>query len=158
MARIFIAINLPQDIKEKLVSYNNPELPAKWTKKDNLHITIDFLGYTRDDKIPEIIEETRERFKNTPCFSIKLNKICFGPPNCKIPRMVWATGKADKLFNNLHITLARIKKWEFQRLEEQIDIEQEINLEFQVNSIDIMESKLKRGGPGYILLQKIQLQ
>ena len=40
--RIFIAINLPQDIKKELAGYHKKwlELPAKWTALDNLHITL----------------------------------------------------------------------------------------------------------------------
>jgi len=39
--RIFIAINLPKEIKEKLLNYQNywPEVPAKWTKPENLDIS-----------------------------------------------------------------------------------------------------------------------
>ncbi|MDD5606256.1 MAG: 2'-5' RNA ligase family protein [Candidatus Pacebacteria bacterium] len=158
MARVFIAINLPQEIKEKLVSYYNFELPAKWTKKENLHITVDFWGYIRDDKIPEIIEKTKEKAKNISPFLIKLNKICFAPPGYSIPKMVWVTGKADKLIKDVHITLARIKKWELQRQENIIEIEKNINLEFIAESLDVMESKLKKGEPEYILLQKNKFQ
>ncbi len=158
MARIFTAINIPKEIREKLASYYNESLPAKWVKPINLHITVDFLGFVRDDKIPEIITETQEKAKNISSFEVKLNKICFAPPGYSVPKMVWAVGETPKEFlklsRNLHVTLARIKKWEFQRYGYEIDIEKDINLKFSVNSLDVMESKLKRGGPEYILLQK----
>jgi len=42
--RIFIAINLPANLKKELSMAQNrwPELPARWTKPENLHITLLF--------------------------------------------------------------------------------------------------------------------
>ncbi len=159
MARIFTAINIPQDIRKKLASYHNEELPARWTKPENLHVTVDFIGFVRDDKIPELIEETKKKAENVSPFFIKLEKICFAPLNVSPPRMVWATGETPKEFlklsnNTLHVTLAKIKKWQFKRFGFDQEIEKDIKLEFMAESLDLMESKLKKGGPGYILLQK----
>jgi len=43
--RIFIAINLPKQIKKQLAQFqeNWPDLPARWLKKETLHITLGFL-------------------------------------------------------------------------------------------------------------------
>ena len=43
--RIFIAINLPNDIKKYLVGFEKKwlDLPAKWVNPENLHITLLFL-------------------------------------------------------------------------------------------------------------------
>lgn len=160
MPRIFTAINIPKDIQEKLTSYYNENLPARWVKPSNLHITVDFLSYVRDDKIIKTIEEIEEKTKDISSFSVTLNKICFAPLDSSIPKMIWAIGDSPKEFlkisnNALHITLARIKKWEFQRYNYNIDIEQDINLKFMASSLDVMESKLKKGHPEYILLKKI---
>ena len=56
--RIFIAINLPEDIKKKLTDYQAKwlELPCRWTKKENLHITLMFLGYLSDEELLEILK------------------------------------------------------------------------------------------------------
>ena len=106
--RIFTAINLPEDIKKKLADYQLkwPELPARWTKKDNLHITLEFWGYLTDEELLEVIDKTKETASKQEPYFITLNKIVYGPPN-KPPRMVWAVG--DK---SSHITLARLKQWE----------------------------------------------
>lgn len=62
--RVFIAINLPEDIKQKLSEYEIkwPELPCRWTKKENLHITLAFLGYTTDEELVEVCKITKEVF------------------------------------------------------------------------------------------------
>jgi 2'-5' RNA ligase len=58
-----------------------------------------------------------------------------------------------------HITLGRIKTWEFRSIdpEERPQIEQDTYLAFDVSSIEVMESELKRGGPEYIILESVEL-
>lgn len=188
--RVFIAINLPEEIKKELFSYSEkwPELPAKWTAKDNLHITLEFLGDLTDVEIARVCKITGEVATKHKSFSLNLNKILYGPPKKSPPRMVWAEGERSNELGELrqdlqeclfeeaaslapdvrrpsgrrtsrdfsaHITLARIKEWEFKRidLEERPDVNQEIDLFFAVESIEVMESQLKRGGPVYTVLE-----
>ena len=182
--RIFIAINLPEEIKNQLAGHQDKwlELPCRWTKKDNLHVTLEFLGYMVDDELINFCRKTRESFSEKKSFNLYLNKICYGPPSKKppdimnpsdsflrsssfstknkTPRMVWVMGEKIKEFNiTPHITLGRIKTWQFKQIdpEERPEINEEINLSFEVKSIEIMESSLKRGGPEYTILESIPL-
>jgi len=198
--RVFIAINLPEDIKEKLTDYQAkwPELPIRWTKKDNLHITLMFLGYLSDEELLEVLKSTKEAVSKHQPFFINLKKIIYGPPKKLPPRMIWAEGEKSKelgklqkdLENSLlsseafspaealaktgakedltiearpyapHITLGRIKAWEFRKIEpeEKPEVNEEINLNFEVNSIEVMESELKRGGAEYAVLESAPLK
>ena len=81
--RVFIAINLPEEIKRELALYAQkwPELPAKWTSKDNLHITLEFLGALTDEEIGEVCVIVKEVAGRHESFSLNLNKILYGPPN-----------------------------------------------------------------------------
>lgn len=179
--RIFIAINLPENVKKQLsdFQYKWLELPARWTKKENLHITLAFLGYLTDEEMLEVCKITQGIACRHQPFSINLNKIIYGPPKKTPPRMIWVEGKESKELgklqndlNNLlqnvpvqkesrayspHITLARIKEWEFRRIEpeERPEVNEDISLNFEVNSIEVMESDLKRGGPEYVILESI---
>lgn len=203
--RIFIAINLPEEIKRELVKYQEkwPELPIRWTKKENLHITLIFLGSLSDEELLKVCKTIKEITSQNSPFLINLKKILYGPPKKIPPRMVWVEGicpeivegacpeltegkKVDKLShlqktlqNSLlssivlakedlisntrpyipHITLGRIKTWEFRQIEpeERPEVNEEINLNFKVNSIEIMESRLKRGGAEYIILESVPL-
>ena len=60
---------------------------------------------------------------------------------------------------NLHITLGRIRQMEFRRMntEETPIIDKEIYLNFKVNAIQIMESRPKKGGLEYIILENCNL-
>ena len=185
--RIFIAVNLPEDTKNRLGEYQQKwlDLPVRWTKKENIHITLIFLGYLSDEELLEVIEATRETAARTPAFSINFSKICYGPPKKMPPRMVWVEGEKSEelgklqsdLENSLlsfsvkglerekrayspHITLGRVKTWEWRQMEteERPEVNEEISLTFGVNSIEVMESQLRRGGPNYTVLETCPLK
>lgn len=183
--RIFIAINLPEEIKEELLNYqkNWPELPVKWIKKESLHITLIFLGYISDEELPKIIKIIKEVSKRHSPFSINLTKICYGPPKKIPPRMVWIEGEKSEELGKLqkelenalfsvsikelkepenrpytpHITLGRIRQLEFRQIEpeERPEIDEDISINFEVKSIELMESHLSKGGAEYIVLESM---
>jgi len=190
--RIFVAINLPEKIKESLRQIESkwPELPCRWTKTENLHITLAFLGYLSDEEVSEVCRIVKEvGLRNNPFF-VRLNRIIYGPLQQQ-PKMVWVEGEKNGNFamlqkdleNSLlsnktmtgtdqeishntkkqffipHITIARLRTWEFRSMEpdERPYINEEIDLNFQVKSIEIMESDLKKCGPEYAILESINL-
>ena len=184
--RIFIAINLPDQIKQQLTALQEKfqSIPAKWVKQNNLHITLAFLGYIAEKDIPEIIIKTKEIAREIEPFSINLSKVNFAPKDKIPPRMIWAKGEKieelsvlqKNLENELsafsenslkkegknfipHITLARINAWEFRKIdpEEMEIVDEDVSFDFSVSSIQIMESILKKSGPEYIILESISL-
>ena len=58
-----------------------------------------------------------------------------------------------------HITLGRIRTWEWKKIEpeEREDVSSEISLSFEVQTIEIMESQLKKGGAEYSILESASL-
>lgn len=97
-------------------------------------------------------------------------------------RMVWLMGDKSKELSSLrrdienalakstgfkpeersfspHITLARINMMEFRNLdlEERPEINENVNLGFEVMSVEVMESELKWGGPQYTIIESYQL-
>jgi len=178
--RIFIAINLPEDVRKKLADFRKdcPDLPVHWTKKENLHITLSFIGYIDDEELLKVIKQTKQAVEKCQSFTIDLKKIDLGPTG-KSPRMIWAIGETNPILSELknriekelsqnnfyqeenrpyypHITLARIKPWEWRK--DKKEISQEISLSFEVDSIDIMESVLTKKGPEYFVLESISLE
>jgi 2'-5' RNA ligase len=185
--RVFIAINLPEKVKSKLADFQVkwPDLPCRWTSRENLHITLMFLGYLSDEEMMKVCEETRQAVSKHEPFSLTLKKIVYGPPKKSPPRMVWVEGEKSielgKLQKDLedallssptgqiqkesrpyspHITLGRIRMWDFRRLEPETrpEIAEEIDLTFEVDSIEVMESQLKRGGPFYTVVESMFLK
>ncbi len=201
--KIFIAINLPEEVKrglalrqekigEMFVSDFFDGRVVRWTKKDNLHITLVFIGNADDQETGDVCEIVKEVVSTCPEFFLKLNRICYGPPadyspeKGKAPRMVWVEGEKStglallktKLEKALvmsessahqdfearafspHITLGRIKQWAWRKIEpeERPDIEEEVSFSFDVRSVEVMESQLKRGGPQYEILESVDLK
>ena len=189
--RLFIAINLPEEVKRKLAEWqgkmeiqlhpNHSEI--NWVRKDNLHITLVFLGSVNDEGIVEICKITKEIAEKHSPFLVNFKKISYGPPGKTPPRMIWVEGEKSKelgklqqdLENSLgnanlgkteareytlHLTLGRIKEWEFRKIEpeERPEINEEVSLSFEVNSIEVMESELKRAGPEYCVLESASLK
>jgi len=187
--RVFVAINLPNDIKKELFSYSEkwPELPAKWTPKDSLHITLEFLGSLTDEEVGEVCITVKEVAERHNSFSLSINQILYGPPlrqgsAGQAPKMVWAEGEKSKelsllredLENSLmekiafvpenrvfapHITLARISAFGFKAIEpeERPEINEKFDLAFTAESIEVMESEMHRGGPIYTVLESHNL-
>ena len=183
--RIFVAINLPEKVKKTLLNYQTklPDFPIKWTKKENMHITLIFIGPVKDENIPKICEAVKRACAQYKSFKINLNEISYGPPQKLPPRMIWARGEqSDELVNlktglekyliesevgfiednkkfHTHVTLGRIRTWEWKRIEpeERPEIVEETDLDFEVNSIEVMESTLKRTGAEYDQLLSVKL-
>ncbi len=182
--RVFIAINLPEKIKDRLLEFEKEyKIPARWVGRDSLHITLNFLGNLDDNQLVETIETAKRVCMSYNPISINLQKICYGPSKKFPPKMVWIEmGKSEELsklqldlennFFNLpsyqykekenrsfhpHLTLARIKLFEFRALGERPEINEELCLSFEASAVEVMESELKRSGAEYTILASVNL-
>lgn len=176
--RIFLALALPLKVKQELLGYQEkwPELPARWTTPNNLHITLVFLGNVSNKELQGVQKIAKEVAVNHKTFSFSLSQIVYGPTE-KQPKMVWAKGTVSKEllslqedlartlgYHNehpfsLHITLARLKEWEFRRIEpeERPEVNEEISLTIPVSAVQVMESALKQTGTEYTIVESIPL-
>lgn len=174
--RIFIAINLPEELKNKLLGWqkNRQKLGVNWTKPDNMHITLVFIGEIEEQAVDRVLEVVRRVVKNFKPFEIKVDRIHVGP-NLNMPRMIWLSGTENKNLSSLarqitdglrkegielknghnftlHITLARARNDELQ----EVKIDEKFEYSFLAESIEVMESKLSPGGPKYSVLEKME--
>lgn len=174
--RLFIAINLPEGVRKKLAEYqgkwiNLPNDKIRWVKKYNLHITLVFVGYVSDDEMYEIINTVKETAKKHEPFMINLERIILGPPN-RTPRMFWAEGEKSQELADLqgdlqekieqrhgarhafrpHVNLARFKQG---LLTAQVN--EPLKSQIPVETIEVMQSILKRTGAEYSILESVEL-
>src|SRR3989344_4503337 len=141
--RIFIAINLPQEYKKRLISFEKKwaDVPAKWTPQENLHITVVFLRDITDVELGQVCLATKkEELENEISEIVNL--------------------KPDKNTFTPHITLARINEWQWRQieLEERPEVNEIIDMTFPVESIEVMESELTKQGPRYTVIESHQFQ
>lgn len=54
MIRLFVAIALPDPVKDRIALLGGGIPGAKWTDRDNLHLTLRFIGETPEDRMEDI--------------------------------------------------------------------------------------------------------
>ncbi len=168
--RLFVAIELPKEVKEELFRIQSLIKPGvakiKWVSKKNLHLTLKFIGETKV-KSEEIIKLLKKvEFKPIKC---KLSKFGVFPSWDKIyvfwvdiepkEEVIEMQQKVDSellgLFNKdqkfvPHLTLGRVKLVKHKK--EFVDILKAVSvkpIEFEINEFKLMESKLTKDGPIY---------
>ena len=92
MIRTFIAVELPQEIQDRLRQLQDnlrASMPdVRWTKHGNIHLTLNFLGDMPISRIDEISKALRNITSQFSPFAISLAGIgAF--PNSRQPRIVW---------------------------------------------------------------------
>jgi len=177
--RIFIAINLPEDLKKEIVAVQNKlkkfDWPVRWTVADNIHLTLRFLGSITDQEIEQVKNIIQQATGRAKPFFLQINNfIAF--PNLKMPRVICLNvEESEPLFNlnaNIagpieeqgigelerhsftgHITIGRVKPMSanFRAL-----TKMEFKNEFKVNSVEVMESVLKPEGPEYSVVMSYE--
>ena len=174
--RTFVALDLPETIKENITGVINKfrsyhSHGVNWVPQENLHITFQFIGETKEEDIPEIVEFLETSFS-------ELSALLFTDPKLEIlpgrdPKIIWISlENNDNLIQSIlkrlksklrqmgyridsrrlrfHITLGRIKK----RLPEKV-VKQILTTELKINSFEVSEatlykSLLKPQGPRYL--------
>jgi len=91
--RTFIGIELSEDIKDALgqiqshLKYSGADV--KWIEKNNIHLTLKFLGEVSEEKIGKIKDIMNNIGKEMKQFEISLKNIgAF--PKIEFPRVIWA--------------------------------------------------------------------
>jgi 2'-5' RNA ligase len=173
--RVFVALPISDQLQKEIVGWekNLPNMPVRYLKGRNLHVTLIPPWYTEDlNELEDLLKKEASRYGR---FDIRFNEVSFGP-NIYQPRLIWATGNAsvdiidlrDRLADifaqrrgverfRLHLTLARFQLTDFptfpiKKLDERIDWSE------GVNSIVIMESHLSREGADYEIIAKALLR
>jgi RNA 2',3'-cyclic 3'-phosphodiesterase len=175
--RLFISIPLTSEILEILESYGKRVRleNIRWISKQNLHITLYFLGDVKEALIPTLVQNLQDLYLNTKPFVLNFEKITFAPPNRRA-NMIWAQFHKNLNYESLlkqtdavvkksieinaqynakelipHTTMARFKIFinpqEFQLKQPQIP-------DFQVNSCELVESTLNSNGSIYTTIEK----
>ena len=161
--RYFLAIPLPEEIKQKLHTLNASFSDFKglrFVNPDNMHLTLLFLG---NSGVEEKIKHLKKiKFKS---FSLKTQKISVFPEKGKI-RLVWIELKKSKELSDLqkkisdlfeidkeykpHITLARVKRIDKKEKNNLIKKAEELKqeeLSFKVKNFKLYSSELTVLGP-----------
>lgn len=182
--RLFIAAELDPEIKEDLVPVQQvlDRGGVKVVDKDNVHITLKFLGEVEDKGVEPIKDALREiKFKS---FNIHAKGIGFFPSSNHI-KVVWVgieegedkmSDLAEQIDDRMkklgfqkekkkftaHATLARVKKINTKEREKMLkDLEPYLKQDFgwmDVNNFTLKKSELTPKGPIYSDLEIFELE
>jgi len=176
--RIFIAINLPEEIKRGLLDNEKRwrNLHVRWTSFENLHITVEFLGNVNRSGLESVLFAVERTVCKTSPFYIHLDRIVLGPNKIQ-PRMFWATIRIDSNIVNLkesiscrlkkhgfdidnrkftpHITLARARGNQLKGKQTNILLK---DMVFVANTVEVMQSQLYPGGARYKIVESFKFR
>ena len=184
MIRSFIAIEIPQDLKNKIREWQDglkkTVSGVKWVVPDNIHITLKFLGNINENQIPELKQAIINSVSGSGQFEIEVSgEGCF--PNMRRPRVIWLgveKGKdaLKKIASNIenecrrigfekerrpyspHFTVGRVKFLKDTSALQKYFMENPFNPEiFRAEEIILMKSDLTPSGAVYTPLEKIGL-
>jgi len=103
--RLFVGIDITEDIRERISSYvaglqrEFPTDRAKWVKPESLHLTLKFIG---ESKEPEKIKSALSSIQ-APSFEVSFCSVGFFTP--RAPRVFWAGVKASETLPTLANTI-----------------------------------------------------
>jgi 2'-5' RNA ligase len=174
--KVFLAINLPEEIKKEIsiAKKNYLNIPGRWVLNNELQVVVSAWINIGLDEINKIDLCLKKNLNKTSSFNIILDRVSFYPT--KNPKMIWIKIKKSdnlillkkeldkKIKSNYkldpHITLLKINSWSFKKTdpEEIYKEEEDISINLDVYSLSLMESKIKKGKPEYILIKNYQLK
>lgn len=185
--RLFIALDIPADVRERLSQYLERVRPlapdARWARTESLHVTLKFVGEVSDAKASEI-KAALAPIKAQP-FQVEFKEIGFFP-NPRSARVFWAGVSAsdalpqlastietaveklgiprEKRAYHAHLTLARAPeggalRYCFRLLQERLSGEAppQFGTMF-AQEFFLYQSQIMRGGARYTKLQRFPLQ
>ena len=187
--RLFAAIALPDEVRAALceVQLELRELlspkSASWTRPENLHLTLRFLGPVEAGRLPELTGRLRERLASFGEMELICEQLgCF--PGSRFPRVLWTwvhdAGERLVLLHRLaneavggfsdkpaearfvgHVTIARPKRLTRPEAEQLARfVASAADRRFGVwncNDVQLIQSELSPGGSRYTTLAKIPL-
>ena len=182
--RAFIAIEIPEDIKQKIARFQSKLekaeiFRARFVEKENLHLALKFLGEISEEdvgKISKSLEELCKKFKGFTLFlkgvgafpsEDYVKVIWIGTDNgglkakelhLHVDRVLADRFEPDKRYSN-HVTLARVRSVvDKKKLTELFEKNKEKEFgSFEVKEIKLIKSELTRQGPIYDVLKVFAL-
>lgn len=99
--RLFVAIVLPENIKEEIEKARkrfraaSPGNAIRWTRREQFHLTLKFLGNVAESRAAALTEALREVGRRFAAMNLRAERIGFFP-NARRPRVLWVGVNDDK--------------------------------------------------------------
>ncbi|GAB3294079.1 RNA 2',3'-cyclic phosphodiesterase [Epidermidibacterium keratini] len=157
MARIFVAAQLPLDVRDDLHEHLDvlrtvhPSL--RWVRAENLHLTVRFIGESGPREVDRQVEHWAERAADAAPFSVSLSGAGCFPQTWRARVLYAAAGVDEPSWRHLagpdqqpHVTVARTR--ELSDLTGLVDeLAAYSSRKWEIEQIAVMRSFLERGRP-----------
>lgn len=187
--RLFVAISLPDSVKDEIEKAQRqlrdafPGKLVRWTKREQFHLTLKFLGNVVESRVPELVSALRETCMPLSEMQLRAERVGFFP-DARAPRVVWVgvrdrknllwrlqeaveagvtivTGeRPDKTFTG-HVTLGRIqriRRHDTETLADLVDRMSKLSFgEWIANKVELICSELTPSGSLYTTLASVPL-
>ena len=173
--RLFIALAIPASVRAKLKAHIDrlrkscPEVSASWSREENLHLTLKFLGETPVAKVESLAQAAARTANGLEPFELVVKGCGSFPPRGQ-PRVLWVgiedpSGGLSKLHQRLedecfqagfareqrafhpHLTIARLRKPQGSR--QLAELHKEIGFEAEtvgMSALILVRSELRPEG------------
>jgi 2'-5' RNA ligase len=182
--RLFVAISPPEIVKDEIEKAQRelreglPGNVVRWTRREQFHLTLNFLGNVAEARVAELIGALREVCRPFAALRLRAERIGFFP-DTRVPRVVWAwvhddkdilprlqeaiaarvtsftDERAEKKFTG-HVTLGRIQN--FRRPQAEVLAKLAFGMaerffgEWLASHVELIRSELSSGGSRYTTL------
>ena len=99
MIRLFVGIELPDELKERLAAICNGVPGAKWVGPENLHLTLRFIGEVSEARFADV--DAALSAVRAPGFELTLSGIGHFSSG-KVPRVLWVGVEKNEPLGYLH--------------------------------------------------------
>lgn len=182
MIRLFIALKIPDVVKDKILDVcheisDSPEL-FKWEKPEKIHLTLKFIGEVEEELVSSIAKEIAfvEEYNS---FNFNVTKFRFFFRN-DVPSILWTGLQTDERINllveqlnerlsifsipverrkfKLHLTMLRLKKNPGRKFIVKFEEHSFDNWNFNSSEISLIKSELFPAGARYTEIKKYNLK
>ncbi len=173
--KVFLGIPLPGSVGRRLARTIEPwaDLPLRWTKERNFHVTLAFLGHISDESVVSVCERVKEAVEDIAPFDVLLEDIRLVPEAGLGAQMLWLSGTPNTellgLHNALgialgtssseskvfspHVTLGRVREQAWMEMAAYPDMSKRFSVLVPVESVTVFESIFEPGtGLSYVPL------
>lgn len=105
MPRLFVAINIPDRIKDDITATFCAMQGARWVEDHQIHLTLRFIGEVSNDT-EEMVRKALRLVKGQP-FSLRVKGVGFFPPRNE-PKILWAGIAENEELLRLQTRIERI--------------------------------------------------
>ncbi len=181
MTRLFVALNIPEEIKKQIIILRNSILPNtfdyRWEPEKKLHITLKFIGNVEDELVQSIAVSLKflENYNKVNC---SFTKFGFFYKNGQV-KILWLSLSLDPHIFELvtqinhelqkfsvpvdnrkfkaHLTLNRLKGNEGKKFIEYFQNTEIPALKFVADEISLIKSELSHSGSIYSEVERYYL-